>query len=156
MSKLISMSKFISRRCLVLAGVFLATPALMAPAMAEPKSMTVPLSGAVEVPPVQTPAKGTAKLTFDPETRNLTWTVEFSGLSAPATMAHFHGPALPGKNGPIAVWIGEKGVPPVSPVKGSAVLTPEQVKDFTDGGWYVNIHTANNPSGEIRGLIPAR
>jgi len=150
------MSKFISRPWLVLVGVFLAAPALLSPALAESKSMSIPLSGTVEVPPVQTPATGSAKLSFDPETRNLTWTVEFNGLSAPATMAHFHGPALPGKNGPIAVWIGEKGVPPISPVKGSAVLTPEQVKDFTDGGWYVNIHTANNPSGEIRGLIPAR
>jgi hypothetical protein len=152
------MSKFISRRFLVMAGALsglLATPVLVTSAMAASKSMTVPLSGAVEVPPVQTPAKGSAKLSYDPETRNLSWTIEFSNLSGPATMAHFHGPALPGKNGPIAVWIGEKGVPPVSPVKGSAVLTPEQAKDFTDGGWYVNVHTGNNPSGEIRGLIPA-
>jgi hypothetical protein len=152
------MSKSISRRFLVMAGALsglLATPVFVASAMAESKSMTVPLSGSVEVPPVQTPAKGSAKLSYDPGTRNLSWTVEFSDLSGPATMAHFHGPALPGKNGPVAVWIGEKGVPPVSPVKGSAILTPEQAKDFTDGGWYVNVHTGNNPSGEIRGLIPA-
>jgi len=152
------MSKFISRRFLVLAAAFsglLALPAFVAPAMAESKSMNVTLSGAAEVPPVQTPGKGSAKLSYDPDTRNLSWTVEFSDLSGPATMAHFHGPALPGKNGPVAVWIGEKGIPPVSPVKGSATLTPEQAKDFTDGGWYVNVHTGNNPSGEIRGLIPA-
>ena len=148
------MSKLISRRFLFLAAT-LSGLSLAPVAMAESKSMTVPLSGAVEVPPVQTPAKGNAKLSYDPATRNLSWTVEFSDLSGPATMAHFHGPALPGKNGPIALWIVEKGVAPVSPVKGSAVLTPEQAKDFTDGGWYVNVHTANNPSGEIRGLIPA-
>lgn len=152
------MSKLISRRFLVLAGAlsgFLAPPVFVAPAMAASKSMTVPLSGAAEVPPVQTSGKGSAKLSYDPDSRNLSWTIEFSDLSGPATMAHFHGPALPGKNGPIAVWVGEKGVPPVSPVKGSAVLTPEQAKDFTDGGWYLNVHTGNNPSGEIRGLIPA-
>jgi hypothetical protein len=151
------MSKFISRRIVVLAALsgFLATPVFVAPAMAESKSMNVTLSGAAEVPPVQTPGKGSAKLSYDPNTRNLSWTIEFSDLSAPATMAHFHGPALPGKNGPVAVWVGEKGAPPVSPVKGSAVLTPEQAKDFTDGGWYLNVHTANNPSGEIRGSIPA-
>jgi hypothetical protein len=148
------MSKLISRRFLVLAGTL--SGLMLAPAaMAESRSMTVPLSGATEVPPVKTPAKGSARLSYDPDTRNLSWTVEFSDLSGPATMAHFHGPALPGKNGPVAVWIGEKGVPPVSPVKGSATLTPEQAKDFTDGGWYVNVHTGNNPSCEIRGLIPA-
>ncbi len=152
------MPKFISRRFLVVAaalsGLVLA-PVCAAPAMAASKSIMVPLSGAVEVPPVQTSGKGSARLSYDPDTRNLSWIVEFSDLSGPATMAHFHGPALPGKNGPIAVWIGEKGVAPVSPVEGSTVLTPEQAKDFTGGGWYVNVHTGNNPSGEIRGLIPA-
>ena len=49
----------------------------------------------------------------------------------------------------------EKGVKPVSPMQGSAVLTPEQAKDFTNGLWYLNIHTQANPSGEIRGVIPA-
>jgi hypothetical protein len=152
------MPKFISRRFVVVAAALsglVATPVFVAPVLAASKSMMVPLSGAVEVPPVQTSGKGSARLSYDPDTRNLSWTVEFSDLSGPATMAHFHGPALPGKNGPIAVWISEKGVAPVSPVKGSAVLTPEQAKDFTDGGWYVNVHTGNNPSGEIRGLIPA-
>ena|SRR5271157_2959557 len=152
------MPKFISRRFVVVAAALsglVATPVFVAPVSAAPKSMMVPLSGAVEVPPVQTSGKGSARLSYDPDTRNLSWTVEFSDLSGPATMAHFHGPALPGQNGAITVWISEKGLPPVSPVKGSAVLTPEQAKDFTDGGWYVNVHTGNNPSGEIRGLIPA-
>jgi len=152
------MSKFVSRRFLVLAGALsglLAPSVLVAPALAEAKSMTIPLSGATEVPPTQSAGKGSAKLAYDPATRNLSWTIEFSDLSGPATMAHFHGPALPGQNGPPALWIVEKGVAPVSPIKGSAVLTAEQAKDFTGGAWYVNIHTTTNPSGEIRGVIPA-
>lgn len=123
-------------------------------AWAEARTMTVMLSGANEVPAVQTAGKGTAALTYDAATRELSWTVEFGDLTGPATMAHFHGPAMPGKNAPPVLWISEKGVAPVSPIKGSATLSPEQAKDFTDGEWYVNVHTPTNPSGEIRGLIP--
>ena len=36
---------------------------------------------------------GTADLTYDPATRVLTWNLNYSGLSGPATMVHFHGPA---------------------------------------------------------------
>ncbi len=133
----------------VLAGV-IATAALAAP-----KTMTVALSGATEVPPVQSPGNGTAMLAYDPDTRALSWTLEFSGLTGAATMAHFHGPAMPGANAPPVIWISKKGEAPMSPVKGEAILTPEQAKDFTAGMWYVNVHTGNNPSGEIRGLIPA-
>jgi hypothetical protein len=145
------MSKAI--RAFLFAGV--ASVLLATAAPAAPQSQTVNLSGADEVPPVQTPGRGIATLAYDPETRELQWTLEFNDLMGPATMAHFHGPALPGKNAPPVIWINEKGVAPVSPVKGSAVLTPEQAKDFTGGEWYVNVHTPNNPSGEIRGLIPA-
>jgi hypothetical protein len=126
----------------------------MAPhAQAESHKMSIMLSGANEVPAVQSPGKGTAVLTFDPATRVLAWTLEFSDLTGPATMAHFHGPAAAGKNAPPVLWLVEKGVAPVSPVKGSAILTPEQAKDFAAGEWYVNVHTPTNPSGEIRGLI---
>ncbi len=149
------MSKLVSRRFLVLLSGALLAPVLMAPALAAPKAMTAPMSGAAEIPPVKTPGKGTAMLSFDPATRTLTWTIEFSDLGSPATMAHFHGPAQPGKNAPPTLWIVEKGVRPVSPMTGSAVLTPEQAKDFTDGLWYLNVHTQDNPSGEIRGVIPA-
>jgi CHRD domain len=40
------------------------------------------------VPPVETAATGTAELTYDPATRVLTWTLNYSGLSGPTTMAH--------------------------------------------------------------------
>ncbi len=127
---------------------------LALPAAAAPKTMTVMLTGAQEVPPVQTQGKGTAVLTYDPDTRELSWTLEFSDLTGPAIMAHFHGPAPAGTNGPVALWMVKKGESPVSPTKGETVLTPEQAKNFTAGEWYINVHTPNNPTGEIRGLIP--
>ena len=146
------MALLISRRIMVLAiGL---SGLLAAHASAEPKTMTILLSGADEVPPVQTAGKGTAVLSYDPATRALSWTLEFSDLTGPATMAHFHGPAAAGKNAPVALWMVKKGEAPVSPAKGDAVLTEDQAKAFTGGEWYVNVHTPNNPSGEIRGLIP--
>jgi hypothetical protein len=96
---------------------------------------------------------GTADLTYDPATRVVTWSVTYSGLSAPATMAHFHGPAAAGANGPVTVWISNKGSAVESPIKGEATLTPEQAAQFTAGDWYVNVHTSTHPGGEIRGQV---
>ena len=62
---------------------------------------------------------GTAVVTFDPATKLLTWDINFDGLTGPPTMAHFHGPAAPGANAPVALMIGTN---PTSPAKGSATL----------------------------------
>ena len=111
------------------------------------------LTGAQQVPPVQTGANGMADLSYDPATRMLTWSVTYNGLSGPTTMAHFHGPAVEGKNGPPAIWLAEKGATVASPIKGQATLTPEQAQQLTAGEWYVNVHTQVNPNGEIRGQV---
>jgi hypothetical protein len=122
-------------------------------ALAAPMSISVPLTGAEQVPAVQTPGKGPAELTYDPDTRIATWTISFTDLSGPATMAHFHGPAMAGKNGPVIIWLSKKGSMAESPIKGEATLTPDQAKEFAAGEWYVNIHTKENPAGEIRGQV---
>jgi CHRD domain len=142
----------ISRRAM-LAAVPLAWIGSIAVAVAAPMSITVPLTGAQQVPPVQTAGTGSASLTYDPTSRVLTWTVTYSGLSGPATMAHFHGPAAAGKNGPVVIWISEHGAAPTSPIKGQATLTPDQATQFTAGEWYVNVHTKDHPGGEIRGQV---
>ncbi|HEY1301652.1 MAG TPA: CHRD domain-containing protein [Stellaceae bacterium] len=123
------------------------------PAYAAPVSFSVPMSGAEEVPPVQTGGTGTANITYDPATRVVTWSITYSGLTSPATMAHFHGPAAPGKNASVVIWLSKKGSPPSSPITGSATLTPAQAKQFTAGEWYANIHTKDHPAGEIRGQV---
>ncbi|HEY2978459.1 MAG TPA: CHRD domain-containing protein, partial [Burkholderiaceae bacterium] len=56
-------------------------------------SLTTRLSGASEVPPTQSNAKGNLQATLDKNTRVMTWTLQVSGLSGPPTAAHFHGPA---------------------------------------------------------------
>ena len=122
-------------------------------AQAAPVSFTVQLSGAQQVPPVQTSATGKADLTYDPSTRVVTWSITYSGLSSAVTMAHFHGPAGPGKNAPVLVWLTKRGSPVTSPITGKATLSAAQAQEFMAGDWYINVHTSDHPAGEIRGQV---
>src|SRR6202035_1867737 len=125
-----------------------ATIAFAGPAFAE--KMKATLSGKSEVPANSSAATGNADIDYDAATKKLTWKVTYSGLSGPATAAHFHGPAEPGKNGGVAVAIPNAAS---SPAEGSATLTDAQAADLLAGKYYVNIHTAANPGGEIRGQV---
>jgi hypothetical protein len=142
-----------SRRDIVVAACSAGVVILAQPGLAAPMSFKVDLSGAQQVPPVQTGGTGKADLTYDAATRVLTWDLSYKGLSGPATMAHFHGPATAGKNGPPVVWMSEKGGPVGDPIKGQATLTPEQAQQMMAGEWYINVHTQTNPNGEIRGQV---
>ena len=140
---------------MVLGGVVSAAAAVGL-AQAAPRSFSVPLSGAQQVPPVTSPGNGTADFTFDPATRGLSWSITFSGLSSDATMAHIH-TGTAGKNGPVVLWLSTRGTPPSSPITGSATLTPAQVAQLKAGQWYVNVHSKDHPAGELRGqVIPPR
>jgi hypothetical protein len=143
----------IIRKGVILAGCLMAIGAWTVTSMAASQTFTVRLNGAQQVPPVQTAATGLAELTYDPATRVLTWNVSYSGLSGKATMAHFHGPAAAGKNGPPVIWLSPKGSPVQSPIKGGATLTPEQAQEFTAGEWYINVHTKVHQAGEIRAQV---
>jgi hypothetical protein len=123
------------------------------PAKAATVTYKATMNGATEVPPNTTPGTGTVTATFDPSTKMLTWEGTYSGLTGPATAAHFHGPAEAGKNAGVAVWLSEKGAPFSSPFKGSATLTDGQISDLQNGLWYANVHTAANPGGELRGQM---
>ncbi len=124
------------------------TVVLAGPAFAE--KMKATLDGKSEVPPTTSAGKGTADIDYDAATKKLTWKVTYSGLSGPATAGHFHGPAEAGKNAGVAVAIPNIAT---SPVEGSATLTDAQAADLMAGKYYVNVHTAANPGGEIRGQV---
>ena len=147
------MSNSISRRAFVAFGG-LALAGVLSLAQAAPVSFEVPLTGAQQVPPVQTSGSGSAKLTYDSGTRVVTWDITFSGLSSQATMAHFHGPAPAGKNAGVKIWLSQKGsMQMTSPLTGQATLSPDEAKMFEAGDMYINVHTKDNPNGEIRGQV---
>src|ERR1700740_3552908 len=103
-----------------------ASAALLAtasPSYAATTEFKADLKGSTEVPPNQTSGTGSVTATYDPATKQLSWSGTYTGLTGPATAAHFHGPAETGKNAGVAIWLSEKGKPFESPFKGSATLT---------------------------------
>jgi hypothetical protein len=118
-------------------------------ARAELVKLQAELKGSNEVPPNTSAATGTAEATLDTDTKFLTYTITYSGLTGPAMGAHFHGPSEAGKNAGIVLPF--KTVQ--SPIQGTATLTDSQAADLLAGKWYANIHTAANPGGELRGQM---
>ena len=111
------------------------------------------LNGAAETPPNISTAAGTAKINLDTTAKTVSWTLTYSGLSGPAVAAHFHGPAPAGKAAGVEVPI---IAPFASPIAGTASLSDAQAAELRAGQWYVNVHTAAHPAGEIRGqVLPA-
>jgi CHRD domain len=118
------------------------------PARAEVVNLKATMDAKSEVPPNSSPATGTLTATYDTSSKKLSWKGSYSGLTGPATAAHFHSGEA-GKNGPVAVPI----TPATSPFEGSATLTDAQANDLLAGKLYVNVHTEANKGGEIRGQV---
>ncbi len=125
--------------------------ALASPALAAMVNLKAELSTANEVPPGTGSASGSVTATYDTDSKMLTWKGSYAGLSGPATAAHFHSGEA-GKNGGVAVPI-FAGAAAKTPFEGSATLTDAQAADLMAGKLYVNIHTAANKAGEIRGQV---
>ncbi len=134
-----------------LLGIGLGTAAILLAAcasMSGSKTVDVTLSGAEEVPPVATAARGSGKFTVG-EDKSVSGGITVTGLSPVA--AHIHIGAR-GQNGPVAVGLQKSGdagwsVPP------GAKFTDAQYEAFKAGNTYVNVHTPANKGGEIRGQL---
>lgn len=111
---------------------------------------TAKLTGAGEVPPLTTAAVGRVDAVLDTDTRLLRWKATLNGLSGVPTGAHFHGPATAGQNAGVALgWPAPLSIR----YEGSATLSTAQMADLMAERWYVNVHTAAHPGGEIRGQM---
>lgn len=136
-------------RTLLAATAVLAFSAM--PALAETLKFSADLKGASEVPPTNSAGTGKLEATLDTDSKVFTWTVTYEGLSGDAIGAHFHAGAK-GAAGDVVVPIPD---PLASPINGNAKLTDDQITQLKGSGWYLNIHTAKFPDGEIRGQVMA-
>lgn len=110
---------------------------------------TARLNGRSEAPAVQTRGVGEFSADYDTDTRLLTYKLTYQGLSGPATAARFHGPAKSGQTASPVVSVSDTA----NPISGEASLTDAQAAELKKGLWYVNIATAANGEGEIRGQL---
>jgi hypothetical protein len=109
------------------------------------------LDGAQEVPPVVTPASGTAYMTLDGG-GILHYTVTYVGLLGTRTAAHFHGPALPGTNAAVVLAIAGAG-PTSDIIAGTWAIDATNLTRLNAGQLYLNIHSTVFAGGELRGQV---
>ena len=125
----------------------LATALMATPAFADMLSFKANMDGLSESPNTDSGAKATADIKVDTAAKTISWTIKVDGLTGPATVAHFHGPAAVGANAAPVIDISKMIE------NGTAPITDAQLADLTAGNVYLNIHTAKFPKGEIRGQV---
>ena len=169
--------RYVSPALVLVGALILQTPA----ANAIPMTFVGNLSGANEVPPVNSPGTGLATIILDPTAQTLQVNATFSGLTSTDTMAHIHCCAPLGTNAGVATTVPAFPGFPLGVTSGtyssvvfdltqSTIYNPAFVTlegglaqaeaaliaGIEGGQTYFNIHTVNNPGGEIRSqLFPA-
>lgn len=117
------------------------------------------MSGAQETPPVATSALGSLDVTYNKSTKMLTYKVTWSGLTGIPSAMHIHGLAPVSYPAGIVQTIlsapNATTFPASGTYSGSLLVDGVVVKevDLLNGLYYLNIHTATYPSGELRGQI---
>lgn len=106
------------------------------------------LCGEQEVPPNSSTAQGAAAVTTDRLNTNLNYLFIADGLTGPATAAHIHDGAA-GVGGPVYLPVNT----PAPVGSGQFPITGANAVKLESGSTYLNVHTAANPAGEIRGQV---
>jgi hypothetical protein len=131
------------------------------------QKFTAKMTGKDEVPPHDTKATGTAEFTLSSDGKTMSYKVDVMNIDK-VTVAHIHQGKV-GENGPPVVWLFNSSSNPTGPMNGKlseGKITPSDlvgplkgkqisdlVKLINDGNAYANVHTQQNPKGEIRGQI---
>ena len=121
------------------------------PVQAEMVNFTTELTGASEVPPSDTSAKGTADVVVDTDAKKVTWAVKVEGLTGDATAAHIH-LGVAGQAGDVKVML---AAPTNGSSKGCVTADKELIKDIIQNpaNYYINVHNAEFPKGAVRGQL---
>lgn len=146
-------SIFTTRTLFRTASVGALASLFVANASATTHTFNVKLTTVEETPaPSGSTGVGTATVTLDDVANTVSVTGSYSGLSSNATLAHVHGAAPIGTPAgvvvPLSVSGGTSGT-----ISSGGNVTAQEVTDMLNGLMYLNVHTANNPSGEVRGQI---
>jgi hypothetical protein len=145
-----------SNTCASTAVLALAAAVVAFPATAQEGKFMADLQ---PVEGVDSQGMGMADVTVDTEAMTVTWTMMAEGLTGEAGAAHFHGPATPEETAPPVIDMTVDGTDeteePIAQdiLEGRADLTEEQLADLQAGLYYINVHTAEYPDGEIRGQV---
>jgi hypothetical protein len=159
------------RLAAVLGLVALLTLVLAAPALAESdRNFGAHLTGAQEVPSVETMATGQALFKLSKDGNELTYKLIVANIEN-VTQAHIHIAPM-GVNGPVVVWLYPRHPPAMliegrfSGILATGTITADDLvgplagaslSDLIDllsaGNAYVNVHTLQFPAGEVRGQI---
>jgi subtilisin family serine protease len=107
----------------------------------------------VQTPAVVSNVTATAVMTYNTATRALDYNITFSAPIT-TTMGHLHR-GIQGVNGPVAVGFpnGAGSYGPTAPLTGTVTIPENDVNNLLTGGFYINLHTATYPGGEIRGQV---
>ena len=117
-----------------------------APPISPLVNVAADMTGLQQVTPNQSKATGRFEGTYNTETREVSYTITYQGMTA--TSGHFHQGA-PGVEGGVKVFFPQF----TSPIVGKAFLTEADGQNILNGAFYTNLHSTQFPRGEIRGDI---
>jgi hypothetical protein len=112
------------------------------------------LTGSGENPPTGSPGTGFGTVVLNAAQTLITVNESWSGLTAPATVSHIHGPGGVGTNASVIFpFTGVTAATSGSIPEQSFAINAQQVSWLFSGFLYMNVHDATFPGGEIRGQL---
>ena len=115
--------------------------------------LSLTLAGSATVPAVVTDGSGVASIIVNKTTGDISGSFTVSNLSGAVTAAHIHSGEV-GATGPVAISFAQSaGDANTWEIPVGTQLDATQLADLIAGKLYINVHTADNPAGEVRGQL---